>query len=77
MFLFEIYVLTMGLWVHVSLHFETHFPHWHVEAESALVSGPFRSLWSIGGQNRLLLNLLPKVPHIQQFLQHLNESVYS
>lgn len=23
MFLFEIYVLTVGLWVHVSLHFES------------------------------------------------------
>ena len=68
------------LWVYGStlvFILKAHFPHWHVEAESALVSGPFRSLWSIGGQNRLLLNLLPKVPHIQQFLQHLNESVYS
>lgn len=68
------------LWVYGSMLvsiLKARFPDSHVEAESALVSGPFRSLWSIGGQNRLLPNLLPKVPHIQQFLQHLNESVYS
>lgn len=68
------------LWVYGSMLvsiLQARFPDSHVEAESALVSGTFRSLWSIGGQNRLLLNLLPKVPHIQQFLQHLNESVYS
>ena len=77
MLLFEIYVLTVGLRVHVSLHFASPFPRFTRGGRERFSVWYLQVTMEYRGQNRLLLNLLPKVPHIQQFLQHLNESVYS
>lgn len=58
------------LWVYGStlvFILKAHFPHWHVEAESALVSGPFQITMEYRGAEQVV-TCTPKVPHIQQFL---------